>query len=291
LKILVTGANGQLGSELCKTAPSTFEEIGEFCEVLGVDLPDCDITQLQIFRDIAESFEPDVIINCAAYTNVDKCETDRDTAFAVNALGARNAAIIAEELGAKLIHISTDYVFNGIGTSPKAEFEVCEPQSVYGLTKLAGENFVKDFSKKYFIVRTAWLYGYIGGNFVKTILNAGEKNGTLKVVNDQIGNPTNVVDLAKHLLKLAQTEEYGTYHCTNNGECSWFDFASEFIRLSGIDCVVTPCTTDEFPRPAKRPAYSSLDNAMLRLTVGDEMRSWQEAIQDYMTHYNAGEVN
>jgi dTDP-4-dehydrorhamnose reductase len=229
---------------------------------------------------------PDVIINCAAYTNVDKCETDKDTAFAVNALGARNLAIAANDVGSKLLYISTDYVFDGSGHEPRREWDLPNPQNVYGWTKLAGEQYVRQFCPRSFIVRTAWLYGYTGGNFVKTILNAAKSGKPLKVVDDQRGNPTSCVDLVKHLLKLAGTEDYGTYHCTNNGECSWYEFAKEFLKLSGLSYAIEPCTTEEFPRPAKRPAYSSLDNMMLRLTIGDEMRSWQDAIAEYMERGN-----
>lgn len=284
MKILITGSKGQLGSELQRQARYPF---------VAVDLLELDITKLDSVCEFVGHVKPDVIINCAAYTNVDKCELEPDIAYAVNAIGARNLAIATNNSGAKLVHISTDYVFDGQGNIPKCEWNLSSPQSVYGYTKLAGEGFVKQFSKHYFIIRTAWLYGLNGGNFVKTILGAAKSDKPLKVVNDQIGNPTNCDDLAKHLLKLVETDEYGTYHCTNNGECSWYDFACEFLRLSGLEYIIAPCTTAEFPRSAKRPSYSALDNMMLRLTIGDEMRSWQEAIADFMTHYNkeSGEFN
>jgi dTDP-4-dehydrorhamnose reductase len=277
MKLLVTGSRGQLGSELLRQAD---------CDAVGFDLPELDITKLADFRDCIASHEPDIVINCAAYTNVDNCEMDADTAFAVNALGARNVAISANDVGAKLVQLSTDYIFDGCGAKPKNEFCAAAPQSIYGKSKLAGENFVRQFCKRSFVVRTAWLYGYSGNNFVKTILGAARKGTALKVVDDQTGNPTNAADLAKHILKLAATEEYGTYHCTNNGECSWYDFAREFLKLSGLGYSIEPCSTEEYPRPAKRPAYSSLDNLMLRLTIGDEMRHWQAAIADFMVHYD-----
>jgi dTDP-4-dehydrorhamnose reductase len=285
MKLLITGTNGQLGSELQRQIKND--------EIIAVDLPEFDITRLIDVKENIAKAKPDVIINCAAYTNVDKCETDKDVAFAVNALGARNLAIAANCIGAKLIHISTDYVFSGDVSAPRTEWDLPFPQSVYGYTKLAGEEYVKAYCTRHFIVRTAWLYGYTGSNFVKTILNAAKQGNQLKVVDDQRGNPTNAADLAKHLLKLAETEEYGTYHCTNNGECSWYEFAREFLRLSGLEYTIEPCATSEFPRPAKRPAYSSLDNMMLRLTIGDEMRNWEEAIVDFMSHYdkNTGEFN
>jgi dTDP-4-dehydrorhamnose reductase len=280
MKLLITGANGQLGRELQN-------QLRDNCfEALAYDLLELDITRLDKFRGLAAKLRPDAIINCAAYTNVDRCETERDTAFAVNAIGARNAAIAANDIGAKLIHISTDYVFDGVGSIPKREWDIPSPGSVYGFTKLMGEQYAQMFCRRVFVVRTAWLYGYHGGNFVKTILNAARQNKPLKVVDDQTGNPTNAADLASHLLRLVKTDEYGVYHCVNNGECSWYDFACEFLALSGLDYSITPCGSADFPRPAKRPAFSALDNMMLRLTVGDGMRHWTDAIEDYMSKSN-----
>ena len=292
MNILVTGFKGQLGSELHRNLIGQATELGALPEALKgasvnrVDLPEADISNLEQMRGIVEQNKPNVIINCAAYTNVDGCEADPDTALKVNALGARNMAVLANECGAKLIHISTDYVFPGDGRRPYQEWDMCGPNNVYGYSKLLGEQYVREFCDRYFIVRTAWLYGYEGGNFVKTILRIAKDSGELNVVDDQHGNPTNAADLAHHLLKLAAIEQYGIYHCTNNGECSWYEFAREIIRLAGFDCIVNPCTSAEFPRPAMRPAYSGMDNTMLRATVGDEMRSWQDAIAAYMSHYN-----
>ncbi|MDR1000982.1 MAG: dTDP-4-dehydrorhamnose reductase [Clostridiales bacterium] len=280
MKILITGANGQLGREL------QYQLRGDCFEVIGCDLPELDVSRLDEFCGLVTANRPNVIINCAAYTNVDKCETDGDTAYAVNAIGARNAAMAANDVGAKLIHLSTDYVFNGAGSTSQREWDIPSPCGVYGFTKLMGERYAQTFCKRVFVVRTAWLYGYHGRNFVKAILSAARRGAPLKVVNDQIGNPTNAADLASHLIKLAHTEGYGVYHCVNGGECSWYDFAREFLSLSGLDYSITPCGTEEFPRPAKRPAYSSLDNMMLRLTIGDGMRHWKDAIADYMSRYN-----
>lgn len=188
----------------------------------------------------------------------------------------------AEQVGAKIIHISTDYVFEGNGTSPYREYDLPSPVSIYGKTKLAGENYVREFCSRHFIIRTAWLYGYNGKNFVKTIIKAGKEKGHLDVVDDQRGNPTNAEDLAHHILKVALTEEYGTYHCTGKGECSWYDFAKKIVEYAGINCTVSPIKSSELTRTAKRPAYSSLDNMMLRCTVGDEMREWQEALKMFI---------
>ncbi|MGL4109263.1 dTDP-4-dehydrorhamnose reductase [Clostridium sp. LP20] len=286
MKILVTGGKGQLANEIRTIIESGKSEIGivqlDNCEAMFVDVDELDITNIIKVKEYFRDIKPNVVINCAAFTNVDACEEDVDAAFKVNTLGARNLAIACEEVNAKLLHVSTDYVFSGVGSSPNKEFEETIPNSVYGTTKLMGENYVKEFCSKYYIVRTAWLYGYNGNNFVYTMMKLAKNNTSIKVVNDQKGNPTNANDLAHHILKIINTEEYGLYHCTGNGECSWYDFAKKIIELSGEECVVNPCTTEEFPRPAKRPKYSSLDNMMLRCTVGDEMRDWETAIKCFM---------
>ena len=225
---------------------------------------------------------PNIAINCAAYTNVDSCEDNYELAFKVNSLGARNLAIACEKIKAKLIHISTDYVFEGNGQVPYKEYDLNNPVSVYGKSKLLGERYVKEFCSRYFIVRTSWLYGYSGNNFVKTIIKAAKEKRQLQVVDDQIGNPTNAEDLAYHILKLLLTEEYGIYHCTGSGECSWYDFACKIVEFSNIDCKVDRMKSDKLNRKAKRPYFSSLDNMMLRCTIGDEMRNWQEALKVFI---------
>lgn len=288
MKFLITGANGQLGNELKRILLNKSSEIGEIpkelfdSEVISADIDELDITNLNNTIDFVKKTDSDVIINCAAYTNVDNCEKNLDDAFKVNSIGPRNLAIAAEKIGAKLIHVSTDYVFSGDGKEPYVEWEKCNPQSIYGKSKYLGEQYVRNFCSKYFIVRTAWLYGYIGNNFVKTIIKLAKERGAVKVVDDQRGNPTNANDLAHHLLMLSLTNEYGIYHCTGKGECSWFDFASKIVEFSNIDAKISPCTTEEFPRPAKRPSYSSLDNMMLRATVGDNMRNWEDALKCYI---------
>jgi len=292
VKILITGALGQLGSSLKQILNNGNSVLGEIpviykeAQTECIDFKELDITNLETVMAYIENSKPELIINCAAYTNVDGCEANQDDAFKVNALGARNMAIAAEKIGAKLVHVSTDYVFDGNGTKPANEAMTCHPQSAYGTTKYLGEQYVREFCSRYFIVRTAWLYSNIGKNFVKTIMKAGRERGALKVVNDQIGNPTNAVDLAYHVLKIAASQEYGIYHCTGKGECSWCDFAAKIIEYAGIDATVSPCSTDEYPSPAKRPAYSALDNMMLRCTVGDEMRPWQDALRDFFNHYD-----
>lgn len=292
MKILITGANGQLGTELLRQLSAGKSALGPIPEALkgaqavGVDMEDGDLAvQAEAFALVGRH-APDVVINCAAFTNVDGCETQQDAAFAANAVAARNLARACEARGAKIIHVSTDYVFAGNGERPYVETDLPAPRSVYGGTKLMGESYLREFCSRWFIVRTAWLYGKNGKNFVKTMQALARERGAVTVVSDQMGNPTNAEDLAHHLLKLAPTEEYGLYHCTGEGVCSWFDFADEIIRASGIKADVTPCTTEEFskiaPQSAPRPAYSALDNAMLRLTVGNEMRPWKEALGDYI---------
>ena len=292
MKILITGSNGQLGNELQKIVSTGKAEIGAVseeiknAEVFAMDVDILDITNLEQVKNVLNEVKPDVVINCAAATNVDGCEANQDLAFKINSLGPRNLAMVCEEIGAKIVQVSTDYVFSGVGETPLKESDLVAPVSVYGKTKLLGEEFVRDFSTKYYIVRTAWLYGYVGHNFVYTMMKLGKDRDSLSVVNDQLGNPTHANDLAYHILKLIETEEYGVYHCTGKGECSWYNFASEIMKLSGRNCTVNPCTSEEYksmyPNSADRPAYSSLDNMMLRCTIGDEMRDWKDALKIFM---------
>ena len=296
MKILITGCNGQLGTELQAQLRRGKSELGPIPDrlknatVLPVDVDQLDITDRAEVVNFVRRHQPDTIINCAAFTNVDGCETSKDAAFKVNALGPRNLAIAADKVNARLIHVSTDYVFSGEGDTPLDECDLPAPRSAYGTTKLLGEQYVQQFCRRHFIVRTAWLYGYNGRNFVKTIVNAGKKYGKLTVVNDQLGNPTNAVDLAHHILKLAVSHEYGTYHCTGNGICSWYDFAAEIIRLAGVEATVAPCTSEEYkakhPESADRPKWSALDNRMLRCTVGNQVRPWQEALACFFAHWD-----
>lgn len=293
MKIMITGCNGQLGNELQSILKSGKSEIGVApqdvlgAEVLPVDIDTLDISDISAVNEFVNANKSDVIINCAAMTNVDGCESDYVTAFKVNALGVKNLAVCAEKIGAKFVHVSTDYVFAGNGTKPYCEWDKVDPQSVYGASKALGEKYALDFCKKSFVVRTSWLYGYIGKNFVKTVRRVIKSNGGIGVVCDQRGNPTNANDLAHHLLKLAVTEEYGIYHCTGEGECSWYDFAVKIAEYSGLGDTVTPCTTEEynakFNVPTKRPEYSSLRNLALECTVGNEMRNWEVALKEYIS--------
>ncbi|MEG2353327.1 MAG: dTDP-4-dehydrorhamnose reductase [Clostridium sp.] len=288
MKILITGNKGQLGTQITNIIKNGKSEIGDIpeciksAEIIGVDIDVLDITDLKAVKQYINALKPDVVINSAAYTNVDACEENKDLAFKVNTVGPRNLAIASEEVGAKLIQVSTDYVFSGEGTVPLTECDITGPVSVYGTTKLMGEDYVRNFSSKYFIVRTAWLYGYIGKNFVYTIMKAAKERGHLTVVDDQRGNPTNAEDLAYHILNLIPTEEYGIYNCTGRGECTWYDFACKIVEFAGIECKVEPVTSDDFKRAAKRPSFSSLDNMMLRCTIGDSTRPWEEALKVFI---------
>ncbi|MBQ2897598.1 MAG: dTDP-4-dehydrorhamnose reductase [Clostridia bacterium] len=281
MRVLITGAKGQLGTQLARILQNKESEIGHIpacynnAEVVLCDVQELDITN----KDEVLAFgEFDIIFNCAAYTNVNKCETEEDFAYKINAVGAENLALLAKKTGAKLVHISTDYVFDGEKTDIYSEDDECCPVSAYGRTKRAGEEKIISACDKYFIVRTAWLYGYYGNNFVKTIRKIATENDSIKVVADQFGNPTNVCDLAHHMLLLGVSDKYGIYHCTGKGVCSWHDFATEIVKVFEIDCDVKKCTTEEYPTPAKRPKNSALSHKNLESAVGDYMRDWKEAL-------------
>ena len=275
IKVLLVGSEGQLGLELQKQLQN------KSLEYIPLDLPEFDITNLDMVIKKITKETPDLIINCAAYTDVDGCENNTDTAYKVNALGAKNLAISAEKVGAKLVHVSTDYIFNGLGEKPYNEYDSSDPQTVYGQSKLLGEKFVQQFSSKFFIFRTAWLYGE-GNNFVRTMLRLAVENDELNVVNDQIGSPTSTVDLAKAIIDLMETEHYGLYHATCEGKCSWYDFAKKIFEIKNIDIKVNPVSSDQFKRDAERPKYSVLDNYILKLIDQNNFRHWEESLKEYL---------
>lgn len=281
-KIMITGCNGQLGRALNrlyeKEQGITLINTDVF---QGENIIPLDITDVDAVLSFVREVKPDAIVNCAAHTNVDKCETDIDNAYKINAIGPRNLSLAATEVRAKLMHISTDYVFPGTEDRALTEFDAVGPVSMYGKTKLAGENFVREFSDKHFIVRTAWLYGD-GKNFAKTMLRLAENHDEVNVVKDQFGTPTSASELARAIKYLLPTENYGLFHGTCEGSCSWADFAAEIFRLAKKDTRVNYITTEEFGSPTKRPAYSILDNYMLRLTTDFAFAPWQEAIEKYM---------
>ena len=284
-KILVTGCNGQLGRAIRKEYAASDVEFINTDVVEGEGVVSLDITDVDAVLKLVRAEKPDVIINCAAHTNVDKCEEQWDLAYKINAIGPRNLSIAATEVDAKMIHVSTDYVFEGNGTRPYTEFDAPNPVSAYGKTKLEGENFVKEFAKKHFILRTAWLYGD-GKNFVKTMLALAENHDELNVVCDQVGTPTSAVELAKMIHYLEGTENYGTFHATCEGDTNWADFTDEIFRLAGKKTKVNHITTEEYvknnPASANRPAYSILDNMMFRLTGEHRFADWHDAIEEYI---------
>lgn len=275
-KIIVTGCNGQLGR-----AVNLFFKDNKDISFVNTDVGELDITNIDKVMELAREVQPYAIINCAAHTGVDACETEYDKAFKINAIGPRNLSIAARETGAKLMHISTDYVFDGKGTRPYVETDATNPQGAYGSTKLTGENFVKDFADRYFILRTAWLYGD-GKNFAKTMLRLSETNEKVRVVGDQFGSPTSASELTKAINALLFTENYGMFHATCEGSCSWAEFAREVFRLAGKTTKVEAITTEEFGAPAPRPAYSILENRMFKLTTDFMFADWHDAIAEYM---------
>lgn len=295
MKVLVTGCNGQLGNELKRLFETGTAEIGPIpalyqdADVVYADVAQLDITDEDAVNAFFAAHEFDVVINGAAMTNVDGCETAEDAAYRVNALGPANLAKACASQGAKLVHISTDYVFPGNAAGERVETDETAPISAYGRTKLEGEKLALAANSKTFVVRTAWLYGYVGKNFVKTMLRLARDVGYMTVVDDQVGNPTSANDLAYEILKIAETENYGIYHCTNNGICSWAEFTRAIVKRAGYDpAIVTPCTSDEYaeahPDAARRPLFSALRNKHLEDTIGDEMRLWQDALDTFMTN-------
>ncbi|WYP26046.1 dTDP-4-dehydrorhamnose reductase [Alkalihalobacillus sp. FSL W8-0930] len=279
-KVLITGAGGQLGNDLVKQFAS------QGYEVFGLSREELDITNQEKVKEVFSNIKPEIVIHSAAYTAVDNAENDQETAYLINSIGSRNIAIEADCYGSKLVYVSTDYVFNGEATEPINEFEAVSPLGIYGKSKLAGEQYVKDLSNKFFVVRTSWVFGLNGNNFVKTMLKLSEQKDELGVVSDQIGSPTYTVDLAHVINELVKTEKYGTYHVANNGSCSWYEFAKEIFKLSNKSVKVNPLTSEEFPRPAKRPAYSVFDQMNLRLNNIKEMPHWKDSLKRFLQEYS-----
>ena len=278
MKILITGAAGQLGQAL------TPEIARRGWEAQATDLGELDITDWQAVWDCLASRRPQVVINAAAATRVDDLEQDPDLALKVNSLGPRNVAAACRRLGLKLIQISTDYIFDGAKAAPYVEWDPPRPLSVYGLSKLLGEEAVRQQCPDHFIVRTAWLYGLPGPNFVTAILARGRNlspTEELQVVQDQRGTPTSALALAPQLLALAETQAFGTYHATCQGQTTWYDFARLILERAGLSVKVKPCATSEYPRPAPRPANSVLENRLLRLAGMDLMPPWEEAFHKF----------
>ena len=280
-KIMITGCNGQLGRAINEIYKADIH-----FSLLNTDIEQLDITKIDDVMAYVRSEKPDVIVNCAAHTGVDACETEEDKAYKINAIGPRNLSIGATEIGAKIIQVSTDYVFEGKGKRPYIEFDKTGPKGMYGITKLEGENFVKEFSEKHFIIRTAWLYGD-GKNFVKTMLGLAQNHDKVTVVGDQFGSPTSADELARAVAYLLPTDNFGLFHGTCEGMTNWADFTREIYRLAGKMTVVETVTTQEYDKNAKgvvapRPAYSVLENYMFKLTTNYMFADWEKAIAEYL---------
>ncbi len=283
MRVLVTGAKGMLGSEVVKT----LEMYGH--EVWGTDISyaddKIDITRQDQIRYALSSFRPSWVLNCAAYTNVDLAEEHEDQALVLNAKGPDLLAHACRRLSIRLMHVSTDYVFDGAKGSPYTEEDAPNPINVYGASKLAGENAIRHAMEDYIIVRTQWLIGHKGRNFVSTILSAAQINESLRVVNDQWGSPTFASDLARAMAQLLEADARGVYHVCNRGKATWFDLAKKAIEIVGLGTKVIPVSTDEFPRPAKRPPYSILSTKKFSEKTGKLMPLWQTSLENYIHEY------
>ncbi len=277
MKILITGSKGQLGHDLMN------ELSRRGIEYIGVDVEEMDITDGEACCRVITEAAPDAVIHCAAYTAVDAAEENVELCRKINAEGTKNIAEVCHDLDIKMMYISTDYVFNGEGTRPWEPDDHREPLNIYGLTKYEGEVYIERLVKKFFTVRIAWVFGVNGKNFIKTMLRLGEERGAVSVVDDQIGSPTYTYDLARLLADMIQTEEYGRYHATNEGLCSWYEFACEIFRQAGMnDVKVTPVDSSQFPAKAKRPKNSRMNREKLVEKGFTPLPTWQDALGRYL---------
>lgn len=278
MKILVTGYKGQLGYDVVNEATS------RGIEAIGVDIDEMDITNQEQVNTVIKSGNYDAVVHCAAWTAVDKAEEPElfETVKKVNATGTKYIADVCEELDIPMMYFSTDYVFDGEGTTPWNEYDERHPLNVYGLTKAQGEEFVEKL-KKHFIIRIAWVFGKNGNNFIKTMLRLGKERGAVSVVNDQVGNPTYTYDLAKLVVDMIQTDKYGKYHATNSGNfISWYDFACEIFKQAGMDVKVMPVDSNRFPAKAKRPKNSRMNQTELDKNGFNHLPAWQDALGRYL---------
>lgn len=275
-KIWVCGSRGQIGQAVNDVVDKL-----EF-EMLDTDLDDLDVTDTDEVLRFGEMNRPDIIINCSGMTDIEACEENPSMAYKVNALGARNLAIVASKMQAKMVQLSTDDVFDGKSTAPYTEFDVTNPVTVYGKSKLAGENYVKEFTSKHFIVRSTWVYGK-GSNFITNFLQRAKEGGEIAVASDQFGSPTSANELARFLLHLVHTSEYGTYHATNRGICSRYAFAEEILKMTGKQVTLQPVPTlmDELSKV--RPAYAVLDNFIMSMVPVYDFPQWQDSLREYLT--------
>lgn len=276
MKVFVTGVKGQLGYDVM----NELEKQG--LEGIGVDIDEMDITDADQVNKVIKEAAPDAVIHCAAYTAVDAAEDNEEICRKVNAQGTENIAKVCEELDIKMMYISTDYVFNGQGERPWEPDDEREPLNVYGQTKYEGELAIEEHVKKFFTVRIAWVFGVNGKNFIKTMLNLGKTHDHLTVVNDQTGSPTYTYDLARLLVDMIQTDKYGRYHATNEGLCTWYEFACEIFKQAGMDVSVAPVSSDEYPAKAKRPSNSRMDKSKLTANGFQPLPTWQDALSRYL---------
>lgn len=280
MKVLVTGVKGQLGFDVMKRLAALNTE------ARGVDYTDCDLTDGPSVMALVRGEAPDAIIHCAAYTAVDRAETEPEQCAAVNGMGTLNLVRAALAVDAKLLYVSTDYVFSGEGDTPVDISAPYQPRNVYGLTKAQGEEAVRSLMNRSFIVRTSWVFGAHGDNFVKTMLRLGADHSEVSVVGDQIGSPTYTVDLARLLCDMVQTNRYGIYHATNEGYCSWASFAAEIMRQAGLRCTVRAIPTSEYPTLARRPANSRLSKVSLDQAGFARLPQWEDALSRYLAELN-----
>lgn len=273
-KIWISGAKGQLGKALN-------HEINKLeYEILDTDIEDLDITNIDEVLRFGEMNRPDIIINCSGLTNIQECEENPAKAFLVNAIGARNLSIVAQKTQAKFVQISTDDVFDGASNKPYTEYDATNPQTVYGKSKAAGENYVKEFTNKHFIIRSTWVYGQ-GSNFVNNFLNKVDQGETLHIANDQVGSPTSAISLARFILQLIKTNEYGTFHATSKGYCNRYEFAQEILKLTNKTAKMEAVSTDMSDFSTVRPPYVVLDNFVLNMLKVYEFPTWQESLAEF----------
>lgn len=275
MKILLTGSKGMLGYDLIRVLTDKHQ-------VVTTDIDDLDVTNLDQTIAGIMRIKPDTVIHAAAYTNVDGCESNIDMAFQVNGIGARNVAIACQETGASMVYFSSDYVFDGEKGSPYLEYDQTNPKSIYGQSKLWGEMLVKEVLPRHSIIRTSWLYGVNGKNFVTTMLDLARRAPELRVVNDQIGSPTYTLDLARAVAQIIDKPMFGTLHLTNSDICSWYEFAMEIFTQAGMEVNITPINSDELRRPAFRPKYSVLANYMWKLEGLAPLRSYKDALAEFI---------
>lgn len=283
MKVLVTGINGQLGHDVMA------ELERRHIECIGAGRQQFDITDYEAVRQFITATRPDAVIHCSAYTAVDKAESNADACYQANAVGPENIAKVCKAIDAKMVYISTDYVFPGTGEQFYKVDDLIGPTNVYGKTKLAGEQAVQRLLTKYFIVRISWVFGKNGNNFVKTMLRLGKEREKLTVVADQVGSPTYTADLAPLLCDMAATDKYGVYHATNEGVCSWAEFAAEIMQQAGLGCKIMPIPTSEYPTPAKRPLNSRMSKDKLVVCGFKRLPAWQDALSRYLKELDGAE--